>query len=167
MEGAMIIEAEVGGSLIHCMYVDGGYTSEVLYEHYFNRLCPEIRNQMIPATTPLSRFSGEISWPLGKIKLLVTIGDAKHSTTAWMNFMIVHSPSSYNGIFGRLGIRKIQAVPLTIHKMLKFPVTGVRKKKIGKASDRSKAILEEVTKFVEAEIMREVYYHDWLSNPVL
>ena len=33
--------------------------------------------------------------------------------------------------------------------------------------DRAKAILEEVHKLVDAGIMREVYYHDWLSNPVM
>ncbi|GKD27798.1 hypothetical protein Tco_1234012, partial [Tanacetum coccineum] len=35
------------------------------------------------------------------------------------------------------------------------------------APDRNKAIQEEVAKLVEAEIMREVHYHDWLSNPVM
>ncbi|GJU04464.1 hypothetical protein Tco_1120894 [Tanacetum coccineum] len=39
-----------------------------------------------------------------------------------MNFMIVGSPSPYNGIIGRPGLRKIQAVPSTAHGMLKFPV---------------------------------------------
>nr|GEX40192.1 reverse transcriptase domain-containing protein [Tanacetum cinerariifolium] len=34
------------------------------------------------------------------------------------------SPSSYNGIIGRLGVRRIHAVPSTAHGMLKFPVTG-------------------------------------------
>ncbi|GKB93907.1 hypothetical protein Tco_0980044 [Tanacetum coccineum] len=53
--------------------------------------------------------------------LLVTIGDAEHSTKAWMNFMIVRSLSPYNGIIGRPGIREIQAVPSTAHGMLKFP----------------------------------------------
>ncbi|GJY79464.1 hypothetical protein Tco_0517305 [Tanacetum coccineum] len=48
------------------MYVDGGSSSKILYEHCFNRFRPEVRNQMIPATTPLVRFSGEIIWPLGK-----------------------------------------------------------------------------------------------------
>ncbi|GJX66619.1 reverse transcriptase domain-containing protein [Tanacetum coccineum] len=35
------------------------------------------------------------------------------------------------------------------------------------APDRNKAIQEEVAKLVEAEIMREVHYHDWLLNPVM
>ncbi|GKC58859.1 hypothetical protein Tco_1086457, partial [Tanacetum coccineum] len=49
---------------------------------------PEVKNQMIPATTPMVGFSGEIIWPLGKISLLVKIGDEEHSTSAWMNFMV-------------------------------------------------------------------------------
>nr|GEY38858.1 reverse transcriptase domain-containing protein [Tanacetum cinerariifolium] len=35
------------------------------------------------------------------------------------------------------------------------------------SSERAKAILEEVHKLVDAGIMREVYYHDWLSNPMM
>ncbi|GKF71223.1 hypothetical protein Tco_0207337 [Tanacetum coccineum] len=41
-----------------------------------------------------------------------------------MNFVVVRSPSPYNGIIGRPGVRKIQAVPSTAHGMLKFPVPG-------------------------------------------
>ncbi|GKC55342.1 hypothetical protein Tco_1078087 [Tanacetum coccineum] len=58
------------------------------------------------------------------LRLPVTIGDAVHSTKAWMNFMIVRSLSPYNGIIGRPRIREIQAVPSTAHGMLKFPVNG-------------------------------------------
>nr|GEX12457.1 reverse transcriptase domain-containing protein [Tanacetum cinerariifolium] len=43
----------------------------------------------------------------------------------------------------------------------------VRQKKMGQAPERTKAIQAEVEKLVEAGIMREVYYHDWLSNPVM
>ncbi|GJU40212.1 hypothetical protein Tco_1193169 [Tanacetum coccineum] len=88
-EGPMIIEAEMGGHCVHRMYVDGGSSSEILYEHYFNRFRPKVRNQMVPATTPLVRFNGEIIWPLGQIWLLVKIGDDEHSTSAQMNFMVV------------------------------------------------------------------------------
>ncbi|GKG25470.1 hypothetical protein Tco_0398616, partial [Tanacetum coccineum] len=51
MEGPMIIEAEIGRHFVHRMYVDGGASSEVLYEHCFIRLRLKIRSQMIPATT--------------------------------------------------------------------------------------------------------------------
>ncbi|GKA81859.1 hypothetical protein Tco_0788607 [Tanacetum coccineum] len=73
---------------------------------------------------PLLGFNSKISWPLGQISLTVTLGDGEHSTSALMNFMVVSSQSLYNGIIGRLGLRKIQAVPSTTHRMLKFPVEG-------------------------------------------
>ncbi|GJZ37175.1 reverse transcriptase domain-containing protein [Tanacetum coccineum] len=43
----------------------------------------------------------------------------------------------------------------------------VRQKKRGQAADRNQAIQEEVMKLVEAGIIKEVHYHDWLSNPVM
>ncbi|GKA64356.1 hypothetical protein Tco_0763962 [Tanacetum coccineum] len=196
---------------------------------------------MIPTTTPLLGFNGEISWPLGQISLMVTLGDDKHSATALMNFMVVRSPSPYNGIIGRPGLREIQVVPSTAHEINTRPqpikiasshrknqgsnppeypdqtvmigeslsekgrmevcnvlkenldifswkpadMTGVprsiaehrlniregcqpiRQKRRRQAPDRNKAIQEEVAKLVEAGIMIEVHYHDWLSNPVL
>nr|GEY93836.1 reverse transcriptase domain-containing protein [Tanacetum cinerariifolium] len=267
-EGPMIIEAEIGGHCVHRVYVDGGSSSEILYEHCFNRFRLEVKNQMIPATTPLVGFSGEIIWPRGQISLLVKISDEEHSTSTWMNFMVVRSPSPYNGIIGRQCVRRIRAIPSTAHEMLKFPVTRgtvtfqisriiplectmvsgpgmpqpvinqvakekiqvaihqeypketiaigstlkeegrnelcgllrrnldifawrptdltgvsrhidehrlnvhegylpVREKKRGQAPERSKEICEEVEKLVKADIMKEVHYHSWLSNPVM
>nr|GEW06568.1 reverse transcriptase domain-containing protein [Tanacetum cinerariifolium] len=266
-EGPLVIEAEIGGHVIHRMYIDGGSSMEILYEHCFNRLRPEIKSQMVPATKSLTGFSGETTLLLGQLRLLVTIGDATHSTKAWMNFMIVKSLSPYNCIIGRPGLKAIQAVPSTVHGMLKFPtewgivticssilipaecasigtsygtpreertcpnhftvalhpnfldqevVVGgslfdrgrtelcallkknldifawqpadmtrvprsvaehrlniregcppVRQNKRGQAPERAKAIQAEVQKLVEKRIMREVYYHDWLSNPVM
>ncbi|GJT97688.1 reverse transcriptase domain-containing protein [Tanacetum coccineum] len=239
-EGPLVIKAEIGGHMIHRMYIDRGSSTKILYEHYFNQLRPEIKNQMVPAITSLTEFSGETIWPLGQLRLLVTIGDAYHSTKAWMNFMIVRSLSPYNGIIGRPGIREIQAVPSMADGMLKFPanrgIVTIRStilipakctivitsfKEVPKEAKvypknfkialhpnfpdqevairgtlstegRTKlcsllkknldifvwqpsdmtglplsAIQAEVQKLVEAGIMREVYYHDWLSNPVM
>nr|GEU74436.1 reverse transcriptase domain-containing protein [Tanacetum cinerariifolium] len=43
----------------------------------------------------------------------------------------------------------------------------MRQKKRGQPPERAKAIQGKVQKLIEARIMREVYYHDWLSNPVM
>nr|GEX76476.1 reverse transcriptase domain-containing protein [Tanacetum cinerariifolium] len=187
-EGPMIIEAEIGGHCVHCMYVNGVSASEIMYEHCFSRLRPKIKKQLIPAATPLIGFSGEIIWPIGKIQLLVKIGDEEHSALAWMNFVVVRSQSLYNGIIRRLRVRKLQAVSLTAHGMLKIPpadmigvprhtakhrlnvregCSPVRQKKRGQTADRNQAIQEKVRKLVGAGIIREVDYHDWLSNPVM
>ncbi|GJT46413.1 reverse transcriptase domain-containing protein [Tanacetum coccineum] len=200
-----------------------------------------------------------------QITLLVKVGDDEHSTSTWMDFMVVKSTSPFNGIIERPGLRKMKAVPSTMHGMIKFPVMGgtltlrsskiipiecamisgpkdqpppvnkvkeerikvainpeqtimigsdltektrsklcnllqrsldifawtptdmtgvprqiaehrlnvrkgyqpVRQKKRGQAAERNVAINDEVSKFVTARIMREVRYHDWLSNPVM
>nr|GEW22729.1 hypothetical protein [Tanacetum cinerariifolium] len=202
IEGPMIIEAEIGGHCIHRIYVDGGSASEILYEHCFNRLRSKIKNQLMPATTPLIGFSSEIIRPLGQIQLLVKIRDEEHSTAAWTNFVVVRSLSSYNEIIGRPGVRKLQLVPSTAHEKLKLLMEGglitlkrsrlvplecamisgpernlsatkqiveerVKAKERGQTADRNQAIHEEVGKLVEAGIMKEVHYHDWLSNPVM
>ncbi|GKB54765.1 hypothetical protein Tco_0905518, partial [Tanacetum coccineum] len=124
IKGPMIIEAEVRGHCIHHMYMDGGSASEILYEHCFNRLRPKMKNQLVPTTTPLIGFSGEIIWPIGLIQLLVTIGDEEHPASSWMNFVVVRSPSSYNGIIKRSGVRKLQTVPSTVHEVLKILEEG-------------------------------------------
>nr|GEV90051.1 reverse transcriptase domain-containing protein [Tanacetum cinerariifolium] len=121
-EGPMIIKAEMGGHFVYRMYVDGGSSLEIQYEHCFNRFRPEVKSQIIPATSSLVGISGEIIWPLGQISLFVKIGDGEHSTSAWMNFMVVRSPSPYNGIIERPGVRRIHAVPSTAHGILKFSV---------------------------------------------
>ncbi|GJX94677.1 reverse transcriptase domain-containing protein [Tanacetum coccineum] len=43
----------------------------------------------------------------------------------------------------------------------------IRQKKRRQAPERNKAIQEEVKKLVDAGIIKEVYYHSWLSNPVM
>nr|GEW83761.1 reverse transcriptase domain-containing protein [Tanacetum cinerariifolium] len=45
VEGPLVIEAEMDGHMIHRMYVDGGSSMEILYEHCFNWLWREIKNQ--------------------------------------------------------------------------------------------------------------------------
>ncbi|GJX08836.1 reverse transcriptase domain-containing protein [Tanacetum coccineum] len=154
------------------------------------------------------------------------------------------SPSPYNGIIGRPGVRKLQAVSSTAHGMLKLPVEGgvitlkssrlvllecalvsgleetpqapkpVVKERVKveinpeyleqtimigptlteegrnnlcnllqrnldifawKPADMTGVprhiaehrLNEEVGKLVEAGIMKEVHYHDWLSNPMM
>ncbi|GKE16488.1 hypothetical protein Tco_1424065 [Tanacetum coccineum] len=72
---------------------------------------------------------GEDEGAEGSMIIKVEIGGhcvhhEEHSASAWMNFMVVRSPSPYNGIIGRPGVRKLQAVPSTAHGMLKILVEG-------------------------------------------
>ncbi|GJT03365.1 reverse transcriptase domain-containing protein [Tanacetum coccineum] len=211
IEGPSVIEAEIEGHAIHRMYVDGGSSMKVFYEHCFNRLWPEIKSQMVPATTSLTGFSGENIWPLGQLRLLVTIGDVEHFTKAWMNFMIflvdggvvtirsiiltpnecatitATSKDSTKKIEGGQKNLKVaihhdfpdQEVALggtisiegrtALYALLKrnLDIFAWQPSDMTGAPERAKAIQAEVQKLVKAGIMLEVYYHDWLSNPVM
>ncbi|GJW45641.1 reverse transcriptase domain-containing protein [Tanacetum coccineum] len=57
---------------------------------------------------------------------------------------------------------------ITEHRLnVREGCSPVRQKKRRQATDRNQAIQEEVGKLMEAGIMKEVHYHDWLSNPVM
>ncbi|GKE69708.1 hypothetical protein Tco_1527780 [Tanacetum coccineum] len=43
----------------------------------------------------------------------------------------------------------------------------IRQKKRSQAPEKNKAIQYEVEKLVDSGIMKEVHYHNWLSNPVM
>ncbi|GJU26598.1 hypothetical protein Tco_1165219 [Tanacetum coccineum] len=98
----------------------GGHANNGVTMTMKERLRPEIKNQMVPATTLLIGFSSEIKWPLGQITLLVRIGDDEHSTSAWMDFMVVRSTSPHNGIIrmpshvmgGTLTLRSSKIIPV-------------------------------------------------------
>lgn len=108
----MIIEAKIGGHDVHHIYVDGGSSSEVIFEQCFSLL---LQRRMVPYTTSLVVFSGETRWPLGHVEQPVKIGDVNHSTTALMNFVVVNATSPHNAIIGRTCIRQIRAIPSMAH----------------------------------------------------
>ncbi|GKD64857.1 hypothetical protein Tco_1306965 [Tanacetum coccineum] len=73
------------------MYIDGGASADILYEHCFQRLRHEVKSQLNPATTSLTGFTGEKIWPMGQLRLPIMVGNKEHSTTAWMHFMVIRS----------------------------------------------------------------------------
>ncbi|GKB32336.1 reverse transcriptase domain-containing protein [Tanacetum coccineum] len=168
-EGPMIIEAEIGGHCRHRMYVDGGSASEILYEHCFSRLRSEIKKQLVPATIPLIGFSGEIIWPIGQIQLLAMSQKVTSSSVdSSRNAEAPEGKPPAASISGRRS--DMTGVPRHIaeHRLnVREGCSPVRQKKRGQATDRNQAIQKEVGKLVEARIMKEVHYHDWLSNPVM
>ncbi|GKA63148.1 reverse transcriptase domain-containing protein [Tanacetum coccineum] len=104
IEGSLVIEAEIGGHMIHRMYVDGAH---------------EMLKFLVDG---------------GIVTICSTILISAECAT-----MIISSKE----------------------------IPKESEKKRGQAPERAKAIQAEVSKLVEAGIMREVYYHEWLSNPVM
>nr|GEZ17831.1 reverse transcriptase domain-containing protein [Tanacetum cinerariifolium] len=214
-EGPLVIEAEFGGHMIHRMYVDGGSSIEILYEHYFNRLLPEAlgnNRRRLSFHKSMDKFHdshGMLKFPVdGEIvtirsTILIPTECAtvirssevpKETHVRHENFKVaLHSniPDQEVAIEGTLSAKgrtelcSLLKENLDIYTWQPSDMTGVSRsvaehrlniregyspvwqKKRGQAPERAKAIQAKVQKLVEAGIMREVYYHDWLSYPVM
>nr|GEV29161.1 reverse transcriptase domain-containing protein [Tanacetum cinerariifolium] len=173
-KGPMIIEAEIGGHRVHRMYVDGESTSENMYEHCFGRPRPEIKKQLIPATTPLIGFSGKIIWPMGNPSAVKPIIEERVKVAINPEYpkltIMIGSALTEKGRNKLCGLLQrnldifawkpadMTGVPKHIseHRLnVRKGCSPVRQKKRGQATDRNQAIQEEVGKLMEARIMRE------------
>ncbi|GJZ13132.1 reverse transcriptase domain-containing protein [Tanacetum coccineum] len=188
-EGPLVIEAEIGGHMIHRMYIEGGSFMEVLYEHCFNQIRsispyngiigrPGIREiQAVPSTA-----YGMLKFPAdgGIVTIRSTILILAECTTvitspkeipkeAGVRHESIKTPEEKPRCI-RVAPSDMTGVPRSVaeHRLnIQEGYSPVRQKKRGQAPERAKAIQAEVQKLAEVGIMREFYYHDWLSNHVM
>ncbi|GKA25596.1 hypothetical protein Tco_0711705 [Tanacetum coccineum] len=120
----VVVDAMIEGFRVRRIYVYGGSSSEIMYEHYFRNLSYRTRSRLRESRKPLVRFSGEVNYPLGVIDLEVTMGEYGRTRTIITEFAVVKSPSPYNALLGRTGMRSLGSVAFTIHSMIKFPTSN-------------------------------------------
>ncbi|GKD40216.1 reverse transcriptase domain-containing protein [Tanacetum coccineum] len=191
-EVPMIIKAKMGGHFVHRMYVDGSSSSKIMYEHCFNRFRPEVKNQMVLATTPVvailiyqnhrkARSKEDTGISVNSLQNAKIPGDERNGhITAQQDYSIrMHKEDGQKELCGLLRRNldifawkpaDMTGVPWHIaeHRLnIREGCLPVRQKKRGQAPKRNKVIYEEVEKLVDAGIMKEVHYHSWLSNPVM
>ncbi|GKC21865.1 hypothetical protein Tco_1024015 [Tanacetum coccineum] len=106
--------------MVRRIYVDGGSSSEVMYEHFFRNLGPDTKAKLRESRVLLVGFSGEVNYLLGMIDLSVTIGEQDRIRTVMIEFMAVKWHSLYNVILGRTGMRSLRVVASTIYSMIRF-----------------------------------------------
>ncbi|GJY35548.1 reverse transcriptase domain-containing protein [Tanacetum coccineum] len=124
MNFLVVVEAMIEGFRVRRTHVDGGSSSKVMYEHCFRNLSYRMRSRLRESRIPLVGFSGEVSYLMGVIDLEVTIGERGRTRTVIMEFTMVKSPSPYNALLGRTGIRSLGAIASTIHSMMKFSTSN-------------------------------------------
>ena len=61
-------------------------------------------------------------FPLGAIRLSVTVGDYPQQITRDITFLVVGCSSAYNAIIGRPTLNSWKAVTSIYHLMIKFPI---------------------------------------------
>ncbi|GKF87526.1 hypothetical protein Tco_0258403 [Tanacetum coccineum] len=106
MNCPVVVEAMIKGFRVRRIHVDGGSSSEVMYQ---------TRSRLRESRIPLVGFSGEVSYPMRVIDLEVTMGECGKTRTVIMEFTVVKSPSPYNVLLGRTRMRSLGAVASTIH----------------------------------------------------
>nr|GFA11374.1 reverse transcriptase domain-containing protein [Tanacetum cinerariifolium] len=116
----IILEGTIEGLWVRRIYVDGGSSSETMYENYFKSFGVDEKSRLRKSNAPLVGFSGEIYHPLGLIDLKVTMGELRRNKNVLLEFTIVKRRSSYNVILGRTGMRSLREMGSTIHSMIKF-----------------------------------------------
>ncbi|GJV70183.1 hypothetical protein Tco_1485692, partial [Tanacetum coccineum] len=157
MNCPVVVEAMIEGFRVRRIHVVSGSSSEVMHEHCFRSLSYRTRSRLRESRIPLVGFSGEVSYPMGVIDLEVTMGECGKTRTVIMEFAVVKSPSPYNALLGRTGMRSLGAVASTIHSMMKFPTSN------GIATiSTTRETLRECRQIEEAQ---DLSRHAWVTDP--
>nr|GEV86024.1 protein kinase-like domain-containing protein [Tanacetum cinerariifolium] len=182
--GPLVIEAEISGHAVQRIYVEGGSSMETvkalgnfrgrraLYksmdEFYDNEVTITIQGHHSKAwdkINPSSTIHGSRN-----AQIPTTPKDqAKKAEARHKNFKVAIHPDFSDQeitIGGTVSIKARTELSKLLKRNLDIFAWQPQKKR-GQAPERAKAIQVEVQKLVEAGILREVYYHDWLSNPIM
>nr|GEX43897.1 reverse transcriptase domain-containing protein [Tanacetum cinerariifolium] len=171
-EGPMIIEAEIGGHCVHPyemieISVDGGVITLKS-----SKLVPlECAMVFGPTETPSA------TKPIAEERVKLAINPKYPEQTVMIGSTLTEGGrNKLCGLLQRnLDIFAWKPVDMTgiprhiaEHRLNVWEgCPSIRQKKRGQTADKNQAIQEEVEKLVGAGIMKDVHYHDWLSNPVM
>ncbi|GJU34052.1 reverse transcriptase domain-containing protein [Tanacetum coccineum] len=169
-EGPLVIEAEIGGHMIHHIYVDGGSSTEstirstILIPAEFATVTTSSKKILREAEVRHENL--EVALHPNFLDQKVVIGRtlSAKGRTELCSFL-----KENLDIFA-WQLADMTGVPRSVaeHRLnIREGYSPVQQKKRGQAPESAKAIQAEVHKLVEAGIMREVYYYNWLSNPVM
>nr|GEX21885.1 reverse transcriptase domain-containing protein [Tanacetum cinerariifolium] len=179
-EGPMIIETKMGGRYVHRMKAKGQENSGLLKFPVTGETVTLRSIKIIPLECTMISGPGVPQPVINQVteeKIQVAIHpEYPKQTIAIGSTLMEKGRKELCGLLRRnlnifawkptymTGVpRYVAEHRLNIHK----GCLPVRQKKKGQAPKRNKVICEELKKLVEADIMKEVYYHSWLSNPVM
>ncbi|XP_071689641.1 uncharacterized protein [Rutidosis leptorrhynchoides] len=125
---------------VHRVYLNGGSTCDIMYEHCFNQLSPTIKACLSLPRVPLVGFSGERCWPIREIDLDLTMGEPPLSRTKTLDFVVVRSTSQHNILLGRVAMMKMGIIASIIHQLVKcYTPEGIGT--LASTYDREKVIM--------------------------
>ncbi|KAK3010617.1 hypothetical protein RJ639_010793 [Escallonia herrerae] len=117
---ALVISLQIDAYVIKRILVDTGSSADILFEEAFSQMKIS-RERIRPVSSPLYGFTGASAPVEGVIPLTVVAGSYPLQATQSIDFLVVKIKSAYNGILGRAGLNKLQAIASTFHLCMKFP----------------------------------------------
>ncbi|KAK3006537.1 hypothetical protein RJ639_015910 [Escallonia herrerae] len=119
-DDALVISLQIDAYVIKRILVDTGSSANILFEEAFSQMKIS-RERIHPVSSPLYGFTGASAPVEGVIPLTVVAGSYPLQATQSIDFLVVKIKSAYNGILGRAGLNKLQAIASTFHMCMKFP----------------------------------------------
>src|SRR5262249_38608456 len=110
----LVVSTSIDDFDVHRLLVDNGSDPDIVYCHCFNKMGLSV-GQLGRINYPLYGFTGDSLNAEGSITLPATFGTSPRQATITVEFVIVQTPSSYNGIIRRGIINKLGAIPSTYH----------------------------------------------------
>ncbi|XP_028069929.1 uncharacterized protein LOC114272433 [Camellia sinensis] len=162
---------------VRLILIDQGISCHIMYVRCYKEFGLH-KDDLEQSDSPMVRFNGTPTWPVGTPSLEVQVGSKKVHT----KFTLIDTLSLYNIILGRPWLYAIRVVPSTLHQLLRFPTEqGIEKvrgdqiqvKNYSMASMKYtyNARVAETTEIEsedrEPQAIREVNYPTWLSNTVV
>ncbi|RWW09360.1 hypothetical protein GW17_00027148 [Ensete ventricosum] len=118
-DDALVISARITNARVKRIIVGTRSSINILYLDSCKKL-GLIDKDLIPMTSTLAGFTGDLVPLLGTNTLSVTVGEEPRSKTLIILFMVVRLSSTYNAIIDLPTLNKLRAVVSTSHRTIKF-----------------------------------------------
>ena len=126
--------------------VDQGNMAEIMYPDLYRGLSLRAEDLM-PYSSPLVSFEGNVIIPKGQIRLPVQTG----SETVEVDFIVVDAYSPYTTIVVRPWLHTLGAVSSTLHQKVKYPSEGKIEEILGDQAMTRQCMVAAIRHKPEAE----------------
>ena len=147
-DDALVITLRIGGYDVKRVMVDQGNAAEIMYLDLYKGLSLKAEDLM-PYSSPLVSFEGNVIIPKGQIRLPVQIG----SETVEVDFIVVDAYSPYTAIIARPWLHTLGAVSSTLHQKIKYPSGGQIEEILGDQTMARQCMVAAIRHRPEAELV--------------